>query len=107
MKLARLRLPVVGYLVPRRSGSSSPYGFWVFLLSSVGMFFGALCEIGRTRYAPADRPTGDELFKNISVAIETGSQAGLLKCNSIKCGPGTPSSRLHPPLRRLPPPIRG
>jgi len=58
------------------------YGFWIFLLSDVVMFSALFASYAVLVHAAADGPTGDELFNQVSVAIETA----CLLASSYTCG---------------------
>jgi len=58
------------------------YGFWIFLLSDVVMFSALFACYAVLVRATADGPTGDELFNQFSVAIETV----CLLASSYTCG---------------------
>jgi cytochrome o ubiquinol oxidase subunit 3 len=47
------------------------FGFWIFLLSDVVMFSALFASYAVLVRATADGPTSDELFNQVSVAIET------------------------------------
>jgi hypothetical protein len=77
-------------------------------LSDVVMFLALFASYAVLVCAATDGPTSDELFDQVSVVIETW-ESGRSCFSSMRptAGLGTPSSRFHPPLRRLLPPIRG
>src|SRR6476661_10639372 len=58
------------------------YGFWIFLLSDVVMFSALFASYAVLVRAAAGGPTGDELFSQVSVAIETA----CLLASSYTCG---------------------
>jgi cytochrome o ubiquinol oxidase subunit 3 len=58
------------------------YGFWIFLLSDVVMFSALFASYAVLVRATADGPGGDELFNQVSVAIETA----CLLASSYTCG---------------------
>ena len=58
------------------------YGFWIFLLSDIVMFSALFASYAVLVRATADGPTGDELFNQVSVAIETA----CLLASSYTCG---------------------
>jgi cytochrome o ubiquinol oxidase subunit 3 len=58
------------------------YGFWIFLLSDVVMFSALFASYAVLMHATADGPTGDELFNQVTVAIETA----CLLVSSYTCG---------------------
>jgi len=58
------------------------YGFWIFLLSDVVMFSALFASYAVLVRATADGPAGDELFNQMSVAIETA----CLLASSYTCG---------------------
>jgi cytochrome o ubiquinol oxidase subunit III len=81
-KVGQATLPGVS-----ESGSASKrivvaYGFWIFLLSDVVMFSALFASYAVLARATADGPTGDELFSQVSVAIETA----CLLASSYTCG---------------------
>jgi cytochrome o ubiquinol oxidase subunit 3 len=58
------------------------YGFWIFLLSDIVMFSALFASYAVLVRATADGPTSDELFNQVSVAIETA----CLLASSYTCG---------------------
>jgi len=58
------------------------YGFWIFLLSDIVMFSALFASYAVLVRATADGPTGEELFNQVSVAIETA----CLLASSYTCG---------------------
>jgi cytochrome o ubiquinol oxidase subunit 3 len=58
------------------------YGFWIFLLSDIVMFSALFASYAVLVHATADGPAGDELFNQVSVAIETA----CLLVSSYTCG---------------------
>jgi cytochrome o ubiquinol oxidase subunit 3 len=58
------------------------YGFWIFLLSDVVMFSALFASYAVLVHAAADGPTGDALFNQVNVAIETA----CLLASSYTCG---------------------
>jgi cytochrome o ubiquinol oxidase subunit 3 len=58
------------------------YGFWIFLLSDVVMFSALFASYAVLVRAAAGGPTGNELFSQVSVAIETA----CLLASSYTCG---------------------
>src|SRR6204780_1259122 len=58
------------------------YGFWIFLLSDVVLFSALFASYAVLVRAMADGPGGDELFNQVSVAIETA----CLLVSSYTCG---------------------
>jgi hypothetical protein len=58
------------------------HGFWIFLLSDVVMFPALFASYAVLVRAAAGGPTGDELFNQVSVAIETA----CLLASSYTCG---------------------
>jgi cytochrome o ubiquinol oxidase subunit 3 len=58
------------------------YGFWIFLLSDIVMFSALFASYAVLVHAAADGPTGDQLFNQINVAIETA----CLLASSYTCG---------------------
>jgi cytochrome o ubiquinol oxidase subunit III len=58
------------------------YGFWVFLLSDIVMFAALFAAYAVLSRATADGPTGQQLFNQVSVAIETA----CLLASSYTCG---------------------
>jgi cytochrome o ubiquinol oxidase subunit 3 len=67
-------------VVPKRITAS--YGFWLFLLSDVVMFSALFASYAVLVHATAGGPTADELFNQVSVAIETA----CLLASSYTCG---------------------
>ena len=57
-------------------------GFWVFLLSDIGMFSAFFAAYAVLAHATAGGPTGKQLFDLNRVAIETG----CLLVSSFTCG---------------------
>jgi cytochrome o ubiquinol oxidase subunit 3 len=80
----------VGKTISPGAGEASPaskrivvaYGFWIFLLSDVVMFSALFASYAVLVRAAAGGPTGDELFSQVSVAIETA----CLLASSYTCG---------------------
>src|SRR6266699_2786864 len=68
--------------VPRQSGSSLSYGFWIFLLSDIVMFSALFAGYAALARATAGGPAGMQLFNQVSVAIETA----CLLVSSYTCG---------------------
>src|ERR1700748_3542210 len=58
------------------------YGFWVFLLSDIVMFFPFFAAFACPAHATAGGPGGAHLFNLSNVAIETG----CLLASSYTCG---------------------
>src|SRR6201989_3354828 len=58
------------------------YGFWIFLLSDVVMFSALFASYAVLARATAGGPTGEQLFNQVSVAIETA----CLLASSYTCG---------------------
>jgi cytochrome o ubiquinol oxidase subunit 3 len=58
------------------------YGFWIFLLSDIVMFSALFAGYAVLMHATAGGPSGDELFNQVSVAIETA----CLLASSYTCG---------------------
>lgn len=58
------------------------YGFWIFLLSDIVMFSALFAAYAVLVNATAGGPTGDQLFNQVTVAIETG----CLLLSSYTCG---------------------
>jgi cytochrome o ubiquinol oxidase subunit III len=58
------------------------YGFWIFLLSDIIMFSALFATYAVQVHATAGGPRGDELFNQVSVAIETA----CLLISSFTCG---------------------
>jgi cytochrome o ubiquinol oxidase subunit 3 len=58
------------------------YGFWIFLLSDIVMFSALFAGYAVLVNATAGGPTGDQLFNQVSVAIETA----CLLASSYTCG---------------------
>jgi cytochrome o ubiquinol oxidase subunit 3 len=58
------------------------YGFWIFLLSDVVMFSALFASYAVLASATAAGPSGDQLFNQVSVAIETA----CLLASSYTCG---------------------
>src|ERR1700686_4602133 len=58
------------------------YGFWIFLLSGLGMFSAFFAGYAVLAHATAGGPGGAQLFNQRSVAIETG----CLLASSYTCG---------------------
>lgn len=58
------------------------FGFWVFLLSDIVMFSALFAAYAVLVHATAGGPTGDQLFNQVSVAIETA----CLLISSYTCG---------------------
>jgi len=58
------------------------FGFWVFLLSDIVMFSALFAAYAALVRATAGGPTGDQLFSQVSVAIETA----CLLISSYTCG---------------------
>jgi cytochrome o ubiquinol oxidase subunit 3 len=58
------------------------YGFWIFLLSDIVMFSALFAAYAVLVHATAGGPTGEALFNQVNVAIETG----CLLASSYTCG---------------------
>lgn len=58
------------------------FGFWIFLLSDIVMFSALFASYAVLVRAAAGGPTSDELFSQVSVAIETA----CLLASSYTCG---------------------
>src|SRR3954464_15220535 len=58
------------------------YGFWIFLLSDIVMFSALFAAYAVLVHATAGGPAGDQLFNQVSVAIETA----CLLASSYACG---------------------
>jgi len=58
------------------------YGFWIFLLSDIVMFAALFAAYAVLVHATAGGPAGDQLFNQVSVAIETA----CLLASSYTCG---------------------
>ena len=58
------------------------YGFWIFLLSDIIMFAAIFAAYAVLAHATAGGPSGVQLFRQSSVAIETG----CLLASSYTCG---------------------
>ena len=58
------------------------YGFWIFLLSDIVMFAAFFAAYAVLVHATAGGPAGDQLFSQVSVAIETA----CLLASSYACG---------------------
>ena len=58
------------------------YGFWIFLLSDIVMFSALFASYAVLVHATAGGPTGDQLFSQVNVAIETA----CLLASSYTCG---------------------
>jgi cytochrome o ubiquinol oxidase subunit III len=58
------------------------YGFWIFLLSDIVMFSALFATYAVLVHATAGGPSGDNLFSQVSVAIETA----CLLASSYTCG---------------------
>src|SRR3954453_13533589 len=58
------------------------YGFWIFLLSDVVMFSALFASYAVLVRATADGRTSDELFNQVSIALETA----CLLASSYTCG---------------------
>jgi cytochrome o ubiquinol oxidase subunit III len=74
--------PNVGEAIPAPKRIVVAYGFWIFLLSDVVMFSALFASYAVLAHATADGPTSDELFNQVSVAIETA----CLLTSSYTCG---------------------
>jgi cytochrome o ubiquinol oxidase subunit 3 len=58
------------------------YGFWIFLLSDIVMFAAFFAAYAVLVHATAGGPAGDQLFSQVTVAIETA----CLLASSYTCG---------------------
>ena len=58
------------------------YGFWVFLLSDIVMFAALFAAYAVLVHATAGGPAGDQLFSQVTVAVETA----CLLASSYTCG---------------------
>jgi cytochrome o ubiquinol oxidase subunit III len=58
------------------------YGFWIFLLSDIIMFAALFASYAVLVHSTAGGPNGDQLFNQVTVAIETG----CLLVSSYTCG---------------------
>src|SRR5258705_2277645 len=58
------------------------YGFWIFLLSDIVMFAALFATYAVLAHADAGGPSGDQLFSQSRVAIETA----CLLASSYTCG---------------------
>src|ERR1700676_2681389 len=58
------------------------YGFWIFLLSDIVMFAALFAAYAVLMHATAGGPGGDQLFSQVTVAIETA----CLLASSYACG---------------------
>jgi cytochrome o ubiquinol oxidase subunit III len=58
------------------------YGFWIFLLSDIVMFAALFAAYAVLVHATAGGPAGNELFSQVTVAIETA----CLLASSYTCG---------------------
>jgi len=58
------------------------YGFWIFLLSDIVMFAALFAAYAVLVHATAGGPVGDQLFSQLTVAIETA----CLLASSYTCG---------------------
>jgi cytochrome o ubiquinol oxidase subunit III len=58
------------------------YGFWIFLLSDIIMFAALFASYAVLVRSTAGGPNGDQLFNQVTVAIETG----CLLVSSYTCG---------------------
>jgi cytochrome o ubiquinol oxidase subunit 3 len=74
--------PDVGETGPASKRIVVAYGFWIFLLSDVVMFSALFASYAVLVRATAGGPTSDELFSQVSVAIETA----CLLASSYTCG---------------------
>jgi cytochrome o ubiquinol oxidase subunit 3 len=74
--------PGVAYSGPAPKRIVVAYGFWIFLLSDVVMFSALFASYAVLAHATADGPSGNELFNQVSVAIETA----CLLASSYTCG---------------------
>jgi cytochrome o ubiquinol oxidase subunit 3 len=74
--------PDVGEAGPAPKRIVVAYGFWIFLLSDVILFSALFASYAVLVRATADGPTSDELFNQVSVAIETA----CLLASSYTCG---------------------
>ena len=74
--------PDVGGAGPAPKRIVVAYGFWIFLLSDVVMFSALFAAYAVLVRATADGPTGEQLFSQVSVAIETA----CLLASSYTCG---------------------
>jgi cytochrome o ubiquinol oxidase subunit 3 len=74
--------PDVGETGPASKRIVVAYGFWIFLLSDIVMFSALFASYAVLVRATADGPTGNELFNQVSVAIETA----CLLASSYTCG---------------------
>ncbi len=74
--------PEVGASRPTTKRVVVTYGFWIFLLSDVVMFSALFASYAVLVRATAGGPAGDELFNQVSVAIETA----CLLASSYTCG---------------------
>jgi cytochrome o ubiquinol oxidase subunit 3 len=81
-KVGQATLPDVSETVPAPKRIVVAYGFWIFLLSDVVMFSALFASYAVLVRAVADGPAGDELFNQVSVAIETA----CLLASSYTCG---------------------
>ncbi len=82
MRAARKVTPDAGVAGPASKRIVVAYGFWIFLLSDVVMFSALFASYAVLVRATAGGPTGDELFNQVSVAIETA----CLLASSYTCG---------------------
>jgi cytochrome o ubiquinol oxidase subunit 3 len=74
--------PDVGEASPASKRIVVAYGFWIFLLSDVVLFSALFASYAVLVRATAGGPTGDALFNQVSVAIETA----CLLVSSYTCG---------------------
>ncbi len=75
-------LPNVSESGPASKRTVVAYGFWIFLLSDVVMFSALFATYAVLVHAVAAGPSGDQLFNQMSVAIETA----CLLVSSYTCG---------------------
>jgi cytochrome o ubiquinol oxidase subunit 3 len=74
--------PGAGEAGPAPKRTVVAYGFWIFLLSDIIMFAALFASYAVLVRSTAGGPNGDQLFNQVTVAIETG----CLLVSSYTCG---------------------
>ena len=85
-----VELAEIGHAAPSSAAERGPaskeiiagYGFWIFLLSDIVMFAALFAAYAVLVHATAGGPGGDQLFSQVTVAIETA----CLLASSYTCG---------------------